>query len=92
MEREKLKLTPAQAREIVWEGDQNFETVEDNIVSKNRWSIIHYIVVKRLSDGKFFIDEYQVGATECQEELAYENTIPNFTEVFPTQKTITVYT
>lgn len=68
-----------------------FETVESNIVDTSRWSIINDIVIKRKSDGKFFRDEYSVGATESQEESPYEYSEPNFSEVFPVETKVIVY-
>ena len=61
------------------------------MVDTTRWSIIYEIVVKRLSDGKFFQDAYKVGATESQDEGPYEYSNPNFTQVFPIEKTFIVY-
>ena len=91
MEREKLKLTGEQARTILWSDDCNFEVVSDDIIGKSRWSIQHEIVIKRLSDGRFFKDNYSKAATENQDESPWEYTEPDFTEVFPKEKTIIIY-
>lgn len=89
--REKLVLTQEEAKAIVWEDTDKFEIISDDIVGKRRWVTVHNIVIKRLSDGKFFKDWYQVGSTESQDESAYEYTKPNFTEVFPVEKTVISY-
>ena len=91
MTREKLTLTKEQARQIIWGDTDDFTEIKNEVVDNTRWSIIHDIVVQRKSDGKYFTDTYRVGATESQDERPYEYCDPNFTEVFPVQKTITVY-
>jgi hypothetical protein len=89
--KEKLILTKEQARLIVWGDNPDFEKVYNKIIDSNRWSKIKEIVVKRKSDGKFFKDVYQVGATECQDEGPYDYTDPAFTEVFPVEKKVIIY-
>jgi hypothetical protein len=63
----------------------------EKIVDTTRWSVITEVVVRRLSDGKFFSDSYSKGATEQQWEKPYENSDPDFTEVFPVEKVIISY-
>ena len=91
MDREILKLTSKQGRELIYGDTDDFEPISDTIIENSRWSIIHKIVVKRKSDGKYFKDTYSRGATEQQDEAPYEYNKPSFTEVFPVTKTITVY-
>ena len=92
-EREKLKLTREQACDILndLQDPEGFTVVHDRIIGKTRWSIKYEIVIKRNSDGKYFKDSYRVGATESQDESAWEHTDPNFTEVFPVEKTYIDY-
>jgi len=90
MNKEKLNLTAEQGRDII-DGHYNFAIIEDKIVGKRRWSTEYEIVVKRISDGKFFKDAYRRGATENQDERPYEWSEPNFTEVFPVTKTYIDY-
>lgn len=89
--REKLTLTKEQARMIIWGDSYEYTEVYNKTTDKSRWSVICEIVIKRNSDGKFFMDTYQKAATECQDEQPYEYTEPDFTEVFPVVKTIIVY-
>lgn len=91
MYKEKLQLTGKDARSIVYEDHPDFEMIERKLVDKNRWSLTYEIVVQRKSDGKFFKDYYQVGATENQDESPYEYTDPDFTEVEKKEKVIFVY-
>ena len=88
---EVLTLTKEEAREAIWDELEGFEEVSDTLVDTTRWSEIHDIVIKRLSDGKFFMDSYSVGATEMQDESPYEYTEPNFVECKPVEKTVITY-
>ena len=68
-----------------------FEVIEDEIIDTSRWSIIHRMVFKL--DGKFYESSYLKGATEQQDEQPYEydEDVIECDEVFPVEKTITVY-
>lgn len=89
--RERLKLTAAQGREIIWGDYPDFKVIQDKIVDNRRWSIDHHIVVQRISDGKYFADCYSRGATESQEESPYEYSEPDFVEVFPVKVEVIDY-
>ncbi len=91
IEREVLTLTGEEGKRIVFEDHEDFRVVYDNIDGQSRWSITHEIVVKRVSDGKFFMSYYSTGATESQDESPYEYGDAEFKEVFPMQETITMY-
>lgn len=90
-EREKLQLTKKEAQAIVWEDTSDYEIISDEVVDTRRWSADHCIIIKRLSDGKFFADHYSVGLTEMQDESPYEYSDPEFIEVFQVTKTIIAY-
>lgn len=89
--REKLTLTKEQALDIIGGDNKDFVEIQNEIVEHKRWSVVHEIVVKRKSDGKYFMDTYQTGATESQDEWPYEYADPDFTEVFPVTKTYIDY-
>lgn len=89
--REKLEISNSDARRMVYEDLEDFEVIEDSIYDTTRWSEQHEVVVKRESDGKFFAGTYQRGLTEYQDEQPFEYTDPDFIEVKPIEKTITVY-
>jgi hypothetical protein len=91
MNKEKLNLTAEQGRDIIYKNDSNFEIIQNKIVGTRRWAIEYEIVVKRISDGKFFKDAYRRGATENQDERPYEYSEPNFMEVEPVETTIIEY-
>lgn len=90
-QREKLNLTKEQARELIDDYNDGFEVVSDEIIDQRRWVTVHKVIVRRLSDSKFFTDHYQHGSTESQDECPYEYTEPDFTEVFPKEKKIVTY-
>lgn len=86
----KLELTKDEARAIIWDDyDGDIEVIEDDLIDTTRWSEVHNIIIKK--DGRFYQDSYSVGATEMQDEEPYEYSEPNFTEVFPVEKTVIVY-
>lgn len=85
-------MTPEEGRDVIGDDSEEFEVIENKVEDTSRWSIQYSVVVKRLSDGKFFASGYSVGATEQQDEQPYEyDKFAEFHEVFPTTKTITVY-
>ncbi len=89
--REKLTITRDEAIDMLDGEHPDYETVNDEISGKRRWSVDHWFVVKRKSDGRFFGDCYSVGATESQDERPWEYDEPDFKEVFAKTVTTTVY-
>ncbi len=89
--REKLILSKEEARLIVYDDSNDYEVIEDTIDDTSRWSENHSVVIQRISDGKFFADTYSQGLTESQDERAYDKSDPDFTEVFPVERTIISY-
>lgn len=67
------------------------KVISDVVEDTGRWSI-HYRMVFE-TGGKFYETFYSVGATENQEERAYEYDPDDIEckEVFPVEKTIIVY-
>lgn len=91
MNREKLYLSKDEALDAINGSLDGFELIQKEIVGKSRWCDEYEIVIKRLSDGKFFKDEYRKGSTEQQDESPYEYSKPDFTEVFPKETVIIEY-
>lgn len=89
--REKLTLTKEQARDIIYGDSKDFVEIQNEIVEHGRWNVVHEIVIQRKFDGRYFMDRYDVGATESQDEEPYEYFDPNFREVFPVTKTYIEY-
>ena len=91
LEREKLKLSAKEGKNLIYGDSDEFEIISDIITSNGRWCLYHEIIIKRLSDGKYFKDTYSEGATECQDERPYEYSTPDFTEVFPVEEKNIIY-
>jgi hypothetical protein len=80
------------SKEFLQEGVYDDEaTISDRITGNGRWSIHHERVFKH--EGKFYLTKYSVGATESQYEspYQYDGAEIECAEVFPREKTITVY-
>jgi hypothetical protein len=67
------------------------ETVYDRITDHGRWTLHHERVFQH--EGKFYLTTYSTGATESQDERPYEYEPDEIEciEVFPREKTVTVY-
>ena len=67
------------------------EKIEDNIVAHERWSVVHEMIFK--TGGKYYSTTYSVGATESQDESAYEyaSDLVECTEVEKKEVTVTKY-
>lgn len=85
-----MKFKKEVLQEGAW-GDGPTKTIYQEIVDHRRWSVDHRRVFE--FEGKFYVTFYSVGATESQDERAYEYDEDEIecAEVFPVQKTITVY-
>lgn len=61
-----------------WETDEGFaypvkfKRVHTALIDTFRWSNLHEVVYLDLTTGKYWHSSYQVGATECQDEGAYD--------------------
>lgn len=88
---EKLNLTKEEGRMLVWGDLEGFKTIRDTIVETRRWSTTNEIIVQRVSDGKFFRDNYSVGSTEQQDEGPYDYSGPDFVEVVPVEVKVIEY-
>ncbi len=64
--------------------------IKDKIIDTSRWSEIHELIFKH--DGKFYSTSYSQGLTEqqCEQAWEFDNEI-KCQEVFPVEKTVTVY-
>ncbi len=67
-----LDLTGEQAQAIVYKDSYRFKVIEDNITDTSRWSEIHTAIIEDKKTNKFYRAYYSQGATENQEEKAYE--------------------
>ena len=86
-----MKLTREEAQSIVYEDLEDWKTVETNIVDSSRWSIIYESIFEHIPSGKFYLMSYSVGATEQQDEQAFEYEDPEPVEVHQVEKVVKVW-
>jgi hypothetical protein len=87
-----MKFKKEDLVELTWgTPTEGFTFIEDEIVDTTRWSILTKLTFK--FGDKFYQTTYSKGATEYQDESPFENEDDEIEckEVFPVQKTITVY-
>lgn len=95
MEREILKLTPKEARLIVIDNVHNDFTIIDDMYDsdENPYNEFHEVIIKRLSDGKFFKTFYNLEKDSIYGEVdpnkAYtDESMVQINQVFQSTKTI----
>lgn len=71
--------------------DHDGKTIYNRVTGTSRWSIDYERVFEH--EGKYYLTTYSVGATEQQDERAYEYDPDEIecVEVFPQERTVTVY-
>jgi len=89
--RETFKLDLEEGCEIIDGDHEDYKFIQEEIYDQGRWTISKTIIVKRLSDGKFFDCNFEEPSTECQGGFDDYNSELIFKEVFPVEKTIIVY-
>lgn len=89
IDREKLTLNAEEARDILWEDHADFKIIEKNINERSRWDLCYELIIQR-KDGKYFRTFFNETFSEDGPDV-WESDEPDFNEVFPVQKTITVY-
>ena len=77
---ETLVLTRDEAQSLVYEDLDGYEVVETETISSTRRETGHQIIVRRLSDGKYFMDTYSKGTGDNGYE-PYEYEAVDFVEV-----------
>lgn len=87
---ETIKLSAREMKEIVYDDNENFEIVQNEIVGSWRHGDINECVVERLSDGKLFMIEYR---DSPKDSAIFEdmNGGGTFYEVVPKEVTKIVY-
>lgn len=73
--------------------ESDFLVVEDKITEHGRWHVLHSVVFRDKTSGKFYSAYYRVGATESQEVSPWEYDGPEIEvdEVHQVEKTIKVW-
>lgn len=65
----KINIPASEMQEILWEQEEDI--LENKITDHSRWSV-HHDIVFRYKDGHTYRTWYSVGATENQDERAWE--------------------
>jgi hypothetical protein len=86
-----VKLTKEEARDVVWEDHEDWETIEEDICSNSRWAIHMRGIFKHVPSGKFYELHWDKGATEYQEQQPFEYTDPDLIEVHQVEKVVKVW-
>ena len=76
-----MKLTKAEGRDIVYGDHPDWVCYEKDIVDTSRWSIQYNGVFLHKPSGKHYRLYWQIGATEQQDEQAFEYDDPAPVEV-----------
>ncbi len=90
-QREKLNLTKSEARDLISNDLEGFEIIKEEIYQQRRWETDYEVIVKRVSDNKFFRGCFSKGSTEQQDSQPFEYDEPDFEEVFPVEKKVIAY-
>ena len=89
-----MKLKSREASDVVYGESTDWELLEDTkqITDHTRWSVCSSVVAKHKESGRFYLFHYSEGATESQDESAfeYENEVTP-TEVALVEKTVEVW-
>lgn len=88
-----MKFKKEDLLNALYESPEKLKEISDEIIGHSRWSVIHEFIFQEVATGKFYRIEYSRGATEYQDEGAwqYEDDEIECEEVVPVEKTVTVY-
>jgi hypothetical protein len=72
-ENKDLTITAEEARAAVYEDYSPFDLIEKTIDDTSRWSIHYSATLQHRETKEFYRTYFNEGATECQDEQAYEH-------------------
>lgn len=86
-----MKFEKTWLQNLLWEDVDDGEIIENKQIDNSRWSI-HYRLVFEYQN-RFYATTYAEGATEYQDERAFEfePDMIECKEVFPVERTVIVY-
>lgn len=59
---------------MLYDGDESIlKKIEGKIIDTSRWSILYSVIFQCIETGKYYCSGYSEGATESQDESAYEH-------------------
>ena len=67
-----MKLSPEDARDIVWDDHEDWERITTEITGQTRWEVWRSGVFKHIPTNKHYSVEWGVGATEMQDTQPFE--------------------
>ena len=67
-----MKITGEEARNAVYGESETFELIQETLVDSSRWSLSYEAIIKQNETGKHYSTNYEIGATESQDEQPYE--------------------
>ena len=87
------KFKKQDLKDLVDDGCETLEKVEERCTGRSRWSLNYCMVFKDTGSGRFYMANYSVGATEQQDEgpFEYEPDEVECVEMRPVEKVVTVY-
>lgn len=90
MEREKIKLTAEEVKDIVYGDSSEFNVINSEITGTFRHGNENTAIIQRVLDDKFFSVDYRDSVKDsCEfEDMNYGG---EYSEVFPVEKTIIIY-
>lgn len=90
MEREKIKLTVEELQDVIHEDTEEFDVIHAETIGHWRHGSEETMIVKRISDNKFFRINYRDSVKdEC--EFCDMNYDGEYMEVFPKEVTTIIY-
>lgn len=86
-----MKLTKEEGRDIVYGDHPDWVTEETEIIEQTRWSVLRTGVFTHVPTGTSYELTWSVGATEQQDEQAFEYDDPDPHEVIKKEKVVEVW-
>lgn len=86
-----MELTQEDGRDVVWGCHPDWVTVEEQITDTSRWSIHHSGVFHHIPSNKYYSMWWSTGATEYQDEQAFDGYDPEPVEVEQVEKVVKVW-
>lgn len=90
-ERKTIIMDINEFEDVEW-GSDKWKRVSEQITGQSRWSTFFKYVVQNVETGEFYSYEMDQGSTEIQDYGYWDsNDTIELKQVFPIEKTITVY-
>lgn len=68
-----MKFNKTDLQDMVYEENEEvLKRIKEETIGSSRWSVSHSVIFQDVKTGKYYSSSYSVGATEMQDESAYE--------------------